>query len=112
MKSRGEGTEKTEMEERIEIEVETEIEAETEIEVERGKIEKTIETKIDQFVEEVLMRKEERSSSTMSARIRPWRISGNRWRSMEKLRTFIIPKKGLPFLPSPRRMKLRLVSLA
>ena len=104
----------TGMEERIEIEVETEIEAETEIEieVERGKTEKTIETKIDLFVVEVRMRKEERSSSTMSVKIRPWRISGNRWRNMEKLRTFIIPKKGLPFLPSPRRMKLRLVSLA
>ena len=63
----------TGMEERIEIEVEREIEAETEIEieVEKGKIEKTIETKIDLFVEEVLMRKEERSSSTMSVRIRP-----------------------------------------
>ena len=61
----------TEMEERIEIEVETEIEAETEIEVERGRIEETIEIKIDLFVEEVLMRKEERSSSTMSVRIRP-----------------------------------------
>ena len=96
----------TGMEERIEIE------AETEIEVERGKIEETIEIKISQFVVEVRMRKEERSSSTMSVRIRPWRISGNRWRNMEKLRTFIIPKKGLPFLPSPRRMKLRLVSLA
>ena len=102
----------TEMEERIEIEVETEIEAETEIEVERGKIEETIEIKIDLFVEEVLMRKEERSSFTMSARIRPWRISGNRWRNMEKLRTSIIPRKGLHFLPSPQRMKLRLVSLA
>ena len=96
----------TGMEERIEIE------AETEIEVERGKIEETIEIKISQFVVEVLMRKEERSSSTMSVRIQPWRISGNRWRNMEKSQTFIIPKKGLPFLPSPRRMKLRLVSLA
>ena len=55
----------TGMEERIEIEVETEIE------VERGKIEETIEIKISQFVVEVLMRKEERSSSTMSVRIRP-----------------------------------------
>ena len=96
----------TGMEERIEIE------AETEIEVERGKIEETIEIKISQFVVEVLMRKEERSSSTMSVRIRPWRISGNRWRNMEKLRTFIIPRKGLHFLPSPQRMKHRLVSLA
>ena len=65
MKSRGEGTEMTGMEERIEIE------AETEIEVERGKIEETIEIKISQFVVEVLMRKEERSSSTMSVRIQP-----------------------------------------
>ena len=55
----------TGMEERIEIE------AETEIEVERGKIEETIEIKISQFVVEVRMRKEERSSSTMSVRIRP-----------------------------------------
>ena len=102
----------TGMEERIEIEVEREIEAETEIEVERGKIEETIEIKISQFVVEVRMRKEERSSSTMSVRIQPWRISGNRWRNMEKLRTSIIPRKGLPFLPSPRRMKLRLASLA
>ena len=102
----------TGMEERIEIEVEREIEAETEIEVERGKIEETIEIKISQFVVEVRMRKEERSSSTMSVRIQPWRISGNRWRNMEKLRTFIIPRKGLHFLPSPQRMKHRLVSLA
>ena len=61
----------TGMEERIEIEVETEIEAETEIEVVRGRIEETIEIKISQFVVEVLMRKEERSSSTMSVRIQP-----------------------------------------
>ena len=53
----------TGMEERIEIE------AETEIEVERGKIEETIEIKTDLFVVEVRMRKEERSSSTMSVRI-------------------------------------------